>query len=48
MLGQVRVWLSCIVYPRQQEENKVMENMDVTSLLACHPSWMEKEILRFR
>lgn len=48
MLGQVRVWLSCVVYPRQQEENKVLENMDVISLLSCHPSWMEKEILRFR
>lgn len=48
MLAEVRVWLSCVVYPGQQEENKVLENMDVTSLLSCHPLWMEKGILRFR
>lgn len=32
MVGQVRVWPSCVVYPGQQEENEVLENMDVKSL----------------
>lgn len=48
MVGEVRVWLSCVVYPGWQEENRVLENVVVMSLPPCHPLWIEKGIWRFR